>query len=120
MLCCCNQQVDALEEQLAARFGAHPDAVILRRKTGPGAVLRARVVGEFGDDPDSYATAKGRKAFAGTDYQILRASHNGGGPGRVQPAAGGCLLPVGVRRADRLAGRTALLRRPPRPRRHPP
>jgi Transposase IS116/IS110/IS902 family len=29
-------------------------------------VLGARVLGEFGDDPYRYATAKGRKAFAGT------------------------------------------------------
>jgi hypothetical protein len=29
-------------------------------------VLGARVLGEFGDDPARYATAKGRKAFAGT------------------------------------------------------
>jgi len=29
-------------------------------------VLGARVLGEFGDDPDRYQTAKGRKAFAGT------------------------------------------------------
>jgi hypothetical protein len=30
------------------------------------AMLGARVLGEFGDDPHRYATAKGRKAFAGT------------------------------------------------------
>jgi hypothetical protein len=29
-------------------------------------VLGARVLAEFGDDPDRYQTAKGRKAFAGT------------------------------------------------------
>jgi hypothetical protein len=33
---------------------------------GLGVVLGARVLGEFGDDPDRYQTAKGRKAFAGT------------------------------------------------------
>lgn len=31
-----------------------------------GVVLGARVLGEFGDAPHRYATAKGRKAFAGT------------------------------------------------------
>jgi transposase len=61
-----NSQVAALEEQLAARFAAHPDAVILRSQPGLGTVLGARVLGEFGDDPHRYATAKGRKAFAGT------------------------------------------------------
>jgi transposase len=66
MLRRCNEQVAALEEQLAARFAAHPDAAIVRSQPGLGAVLGARVLGEFGDDPHRYATAKGRKAFAGT------------------------------------------------------
>jgi transposase len=66
MLRCFNQQVAAVEEQLAARFGAHPDAAIVRSQPGLGVVLGARVLGEFGDDPHRYATAKGRKAFAGT------------------------------------------------------
>ena len=56
----------SLEQQLAARFGAHPDAGIVRSLPGLGPVLGARVLGEFGDDPYRYATAKGRKAFAGT------------------------------------------------------
>jgi len=66
MLRCCNEQVAALEEQLAARFAEHPDAAILRSQPGLGVVLGARLLGEFGDDPQRYATAKGRKAFAGT------------------------------------------------------
>jgi len=66
MLRCCNEQVAALEEQLAARFAEHPDAAILRSQPGLGVVLGARLLGEFGDDPDRYQTAKGRKAFAGT------------------------------------------------------
>jgi hypothetical protein len=66
MLRCLNGQVAALEEQLAARFAAHPDAGIIRSLPGLGVVLGARVLAEFGDDPHRYATAKGRKAFAGT------------------------------------------------------
>jgi transposase len=58
-LCC-------LDQQLAARFGAHPDAAIVCSLPGLGTVLGARVLGEFGDDPHRYTTAKGRKAFAGT------------------------------------------------------
>jgi transposase len=58
MLRCLNQQVAVLEEQLAARFAAHPDAGILRSQPGLGVVLGARVLGEFGDDPHRYATAK--------------------------------------------------------------
>jgi transposase len=73
MLRCLNQQVTGLEQQLAVRFAAHPDAAILRSLPGLGVVLRARVLGEFGDDPHRYATAKGRKAFAGT-APVTRAS----------------------------------------------
>jgi transposase len=73
MLHCLNGQVAALEHQLAARFAAHPDAEIVRSQPGLGVVLGARVLAEFGDDPTRYATAKGRKAFAGT-APVTRAS----------------------------------------------
>jgi transposase len=66
MLRCCNAQVAALEQQLTARFATHPDTAILRSQPGLGTVLGARVLAEFGDDPHRYATARGRKAFAGT------------------------------------------------------
>jgi transposase len=66
MLRCCNVQVAALEQQLTSQFSAHPDAAIVRSQPGLGVVLGARVLGEFGDDPHRYQTAKGRKAFAGT------------------------------------------------------
>jgi transposase len=66
MLRCCNAQVVALEQQLANQFNAHPDAAIVRSQPGLGVVLGARLLGEFGDAPDRYQTAKGRKAFAGT------------------------------------------------------
>jgi hypothetical protein len=52
--------IRSLVSQLG-RFAAHPDAAILRSQPGLGVVL-----GEFGDDLHRYATAKGRKAFAGT------------------------------------------------------
>lgn len=42
------------------------DAVIYRSLPGLGEVLGARVLGEFGDDPERYATAKSRKNYAGT------------------------------------------------------
>jgi transposase len=66
MLRCANAQVAALEQQLTTQFSAHPDAAIVRSQPGLGVVLGARLLGEFGDDPDRYQTAKGRKAFAGT------------------------------------------------------
>ena len=55
------------------RFGQHPDAEILRSLPGLGIVLGARVLGEFGDDPDRYADSKARKNYAGT-APITRAS----------------------------------------------
>jgi transposase len=73
MLRCLNEQVASLEQQLAAQFGAHPDAAIVQSLPGLGVVLGARVLAEFGDDPDRYRTAKGRKAFAGT-APVTRAS----------------------------------------------
>ena len=68
-----NEQIAALERPLAERFDRHPDAEILRSLAGLGPVLGARVLGEFGDDPNRYADARGRKAYAGT-APITRAS----------------------------------------------
>ena len=39
---------------------------MVRSLPGLGTVLGARVLGEFGDEPDRYATAKSRKNYAGT------------------------------------------------------
>jgi len=66
-------QIAALERQLAADFEAHPDAEVVRSLPGLGTILGARVLGEFGDAPDRYATAKCRKNYAGTS-PITRAS----------------------------------------------
>lgn len=59
-------QIDELESALAERFEKHPDADILRSLPGLGIVLGARVLGEFGDDPNRYAHAKARKNYAGS------------------------------------------------------
>ena len=68
-----NTQVARLEEQLAVGFDQHPDAKVVRSLPGLGTVLGARVLGEFGDDPDRYADAKARKNYAGTS-PITKAS----------------------------------------------
>jgi transposase len=68
-----NAQLVALEEELAAALARHPQAGVLLSQPGLGVVLAARVLGEFGDDPARYQTAKGRKAYAGT-APITRAS----------------------------------------------
>lgn len=61
-----NRQIVELETSLADRFKQHPDADIYLSIPGLGDVLGARVLGEFGDDPNRYANAKSRKNYAGT------------------------------------------------------
>lgn len=61
-----NDQISELETALAAHFETHPDADIYRSLPGLGVILGARVLGEFGDDPNRYTTAKCRKNYAGT------------------------------------------------------
>ncbi|MDT5256358.1 MAG: hypothetical protein QOD10_1438, partial [Mycobacterium sp.] len=61
-----NRQISELEAELATHFEAHPDADIYLSLPGLGVILGARVLGEFGDDPNRYTTAKSRKNYAGT------------------------------------------------------
>jgi hypothetical protein len=68
-----NEQVKALQGQVKADFGRHPDAEIYRSQPGLGSILGARVPGEFGDDPDRYLSGKARKNYAATS-PITRAS----------------------------------------------
>jgi transposase len=68
-----NEQVRTLQGQVEDHFGRHPDAEIYRSQPGMGAILGARVLGEFGDDPHRYADAKARKNYAATS-PITRAS----------------------------------------------
>ncbi|HEX8627957.1 MAG TPA: IS110 family transposase, partial [Catenuloplanes sp.] len=68
-----NDQIAELQAVVAEGFGRHPDAEILTSQPGLGPVLGARVLAEFGDDPDRYADAKARKNYAGTS-PITRAS----------------------------------------------
>lgn len=61
-----NRQISDLEAELATHFEKHPDADIYHSLPGLGVILGARVLGEFGDDPTRYTTAKSRKNYAGT------------------------------------------------------
>ena len=78
-----SRQIGELEEVLEAHFGMHPDVDILRSLPGLGVVTGARVLAEFGDDPDRYETAKARRNYAGTSpltvasgtRRIVRARH---------------------------------------------
>jgi Transposase/Transposase IS116/IS110/IS902 family len=66
-------QIGGLEAQLAEHFEQHPDAKIIRSLPGLGMTLGARVLGEFGDDPNRYVNSKSRKNYAGTS-PITKAS----------------------------------------------
>jgi transposase len=68
-----NLQIDRLGAVVGEHFGRHRDAEIYTSLPGLGQILAARVLGEFGDDPDRYADAKARKNYAGTS-PITKAS----------------------------------------------
>ena len=68
-----SEQISCLEAELAERFEQHPDAKVIRSLPGLGTILGARVLGEFGDDPNRYGDAKSRKNYAGTS-PITKAS----------------------------------------------
>jgi Transposase/Transposase IS116/IS110/IS902 family len=68
-----NEQVKVLQGQVEAHFGQHPDAEIYLSQPGMGAILGARVLGEFGDDPHRYTDGKARRNYAATS-PITRAS----------------------------------------------
>ncbi len=68
-----NSQITVLQGQVEGCFGRHPDAKIYRSQPGLGEILGARVLGEFGDDPDRYQGARARKNYAGS-APITRAS----------------------------------------------
>ncbi|HCT79084.1 MAG TPA: IS110 family transposase [Micromonosporaceae bacterium] len=68
-----NNEIDTLGQVVAQRIGEHPDATIYTSQPGLGVILSARILAEFGDDPDRYASAKARKNYAGTS-PVTRAS----------------------------------------------
>jgi transposase len=68
-----NEQVKALQGQVEEHFRQHPDTEIYRSQPGMGAILGARVLAEFGDDPHRYADGKARRNYAATS-PITRSS----------------------------------------------
>ena len=58
-------QITILQSEVEAVFGRHPDAEILTSQPGMGMILGARVLGEFGDDPNRYVDARARKNYSG-------------------------------------------------------
>ena len=75
-----NEQVSFLEAQVKEHFGRHPDAEIYQSQPGMAAVLGARVLAEFGDDPYRYESAKARKNYAGTPSPVPRARRRSSPP----------------------------------------
>ncbi|NMO94156.1 IS110 family transposase, partial [Actinomycetospora sp. TBRC 11914] len=67
------RQCEVLQGEVAAGFGRHPDAEIYLSQPGLGQVLGARVLAEFGDDPERYADARARKNYSGM-APVTRAS----------------------------------------------
>ena len=61
-----NDAIGKLESELNTHFEQHPDADIYLSLPGLGDVLGARVLAEFGDDPERYDSAKSRRNYAGT------------------------------------------------------
>ena len=58
-------QTEVLAGQVEQGFGQHPDAEIYRSQPGLGTILGARVLAEFGDDPDRYIDPRSRKNYSG-------------------------------------------------------
>lgn len=61
-----NTQISQLETEIANQFRQHPDAPIYLSMPGIADVLGARLLAEFGDDPDRYADVKSRRNYAAT------------------------------------------------------
>ena len=66
-----NTAIAGLEADLASHFEQHPDADIYLSLPGLGVVLGARVLAEFGDDPERYDSAKSRRNYAGTSPRTI-------------------------------------------------
>jgi transposase len=67
------RQIETLAGQVETGFGQHPDAEIYLSQPGLGSILGARVLAEFGDDPDRYPNPRSRRNYAGTS-PITKAS----------------------------------------------
>jgi transposase len=68
-----NTSIQRQEKELSSWLKMHPDAEIYLSLPGLGDVLSARVLAEFGDDPNRFHDGKARKNYAGTS-PITKAS----------------------------------------------
>ena len=116
-----NTQIDQLGAVVGEHFGRHRDAEIYISLPGLGVILAARVLGEFGDDPDRYVDAKSRKNYAGTSPSHPRFWHqeSGAGPLRPQPTSRRRPPAMGLLLTARITGSTGLLPAAPGPQDRP-
>jgi transposase len=106
------EQTEVLARQVEQGFGQHPDAEIYLSQPGLGVILGARVLAEFGDDPDRYADAKSRKNYSGMSpitkasgtKRVVLARYARNRPARRR------LVPPGLLRPQSLTGRPGVLR----------
>jgi intracellular sulfur oxidation DsrE/DsrF family protein len=61
-----NEQAKIMEATVSELFRRHPDARIYLSQPGTGDITGARALGEYGDAPGRYASAKARKNYSGT------------------------------------------------------
>jgi hypothetical protein len=61
-----NEQARIMEARVSELFRRHPDAGTYLSQPGIGDITGARILGEYGDAPGRYASAKARKNYAGT------------------------------------------------------
>ena len=116
-----NTQIDRLGAVVGEHFGRHRDAEIYLSLPGLGVILAARILGEFGDDPDRYADAKSRKNYAGTSpsHQSFWHQESRPGPLRPQPQARRRPPAMGLLLTARITGSKGLLPPAPRPQDRP-
>jgi transposase len=107
-----------LEAELEKHFEQHPHAEILQSLPGLGVVLGARMLSEFGDDPDRFTDPAARRCYAGT-APVTRASGNPERLDAPSPQRATCrrLPMVGLQRHRQIRRRRRLLPTPPRRRR---
>ena len=110
-----NEQIKIMEAKVSELFRRHPDAGVYLSQPGIGDITGARILGEFGDAPGRYASAKARKNYAGTSPLTIavRQEEDRARPVHPQPAPHRRPARPGAVRAHRIPRRPRLLRRAP-------
>ena len=102
--------ITTLNEQVREHFRRHPDAEIYQSQPGLAAILGARMLGEFGDDPAGTPTGKpGRTTAAPAPSPGRPAGKGRRRPVHLQRQAPRCPHGLGVRVAERVPRRPRLL-----------